>query len=73
MMFLPSILLLLWIESLPFEVCHVGLNVQIWERMMYILRYEYLRWKLGYLIDSLDLCYAIELVDSRGDIGVIYA
>ena len=28
---------------------------------------------MGYLIDSLDICYGIQLADSRGDIGVIYA
>ena len=27
----------------------------------------------GYRIDSLDICFGIQLVDSRGDIGVIYA
>ena len=28
---------------------------------------------MRYLIDSLDMCYGIQLADSRGDIGVIYA
>ena len=28
---------------------------------------------MGYHIDSLDMCYGIQLADSRGDIGVIYA
>ena len=28
---------------------------------------------MGYLIDSLDICYGTQLADSRGDIGVIYA
>ena len=28
---------------------------------------------MGYLIDSLDMCYGIQLTDSRSDIGVIYA
>ena len=28
---------------------------------------------MGYSIDSLDMCYGIQLADSRGDIGVIYA
>ena len=28
---------------------------------------------LGYLIDLLDICYGIQLADSRGDIGVIFA
>ena len=41
--------------------------------MMYVLQYEYLRWQMGYHIDSLDMCYGIQLADSRGDIGVIYA
>ena len=27
----------------------------------------------GYHIDSLDMCVGTQLVDSRGDIGVIYA
>ena len=27
---------------------------------------------MGYHIDSLDICFAIQLADSRGDIGVIY-
>ena len=28
---------------------------------------------MGYHIDSLDMCFGIQLADSRGDIGVIYA
>lgn len=28
---------------------------------------------MGYYIDSLDICYGTQLVDSRGDFGVIYA
>ena len=28
---------------------------------------------MRYPIDSLDMCYGIQLADSRGDIGVIYA
>ena len=28
---------------------------------------------MGYHIDSLDVCYGIQLADSRNDIGVIYA
>ena len=28
---------------------------------------------MGYHIDSLDMCYGIQLTDSHGDIGVIYA
>ena len=28
---------------------------------------------MRYLIDSLDMCCGIQLADSRGDIGVIYA
>ena len=28
---------------------------------------------MGYYIDSLDICFGIQLADSRGDIGVIYA
>ena len=28
---------------------------------------------MGYRIDSLDICFGTQLVDSRGDIGVIYA
>ena len=28
---------------------------------------------MGYLIDSLDICYGTQLADSRGDVGVIYA
>ena len=28
---------------------------------------------MGYYIDSLDICFGTQLVDSRGDIGVIYA
>ena len=28
---------------------------------------------MGYRIDSLDICFGSQLVDSRGDIGVIYA
>ena len=28
---------------------------------------------MGYSIDSLDICYGTQLVDSRGDVGVIYA
>ena len=28
---------------------------------------------MRYPIDSLDMCYVIQLADSRGDIGVIYA
>ena len=28
---------------------------------------------IGYRIDSLDICFATQLTDSRGDIGVIYA
>ena len=28
---------------------------------------------MGYYFDSLDICFGTQLVDSRGDIGVIYA
>ena len=28
---------------------------------------------MGYRSDSLDICFATQLADSRGDIGVIYA
>ena len=28
---------------------------------------------MGYHIDSLDICFGIQLADSRSDIGVIYA
>ena len=28
---------------------------------------------MRYPIDSLDMCYGIQLTDSRGDVGVIYA
>ena len=28
---------------------------------------------MGYHIDSVDMCLGIQLTDSRGDIGVIYA
>ena len=28
---------------------------------------------MEYRIDSLDICFGIQLLDSRGDIGVIYA
>ena len=28
---------------------------------------------MGYHIDSLDVCFGTQLVDSRADIGVIYA
>ena len=28
---------------------------------------------MGYRIDSLDICFGIQLADSRCDIGVIYA
>ena len=28
---------------------------------------------MGYHIDSHDMCFGIQLADSRGDIGVIYA
>ena len=28
---------------------------------------------MGYHIDSLDMCFGIQLADSRSDIGVIYA
>ena len=28
---------------------------------------------MGYYFDSLDICYGTQLVDSRGDFGVIYA
>ena len=28
---------------------------------------------MGYHIDSLDVCFGTQLVDSQGDIGVIYA
>ena len=37
--------------------------------MIYVLRYE----QLEYHIDPLDMCYGIQLADSHGDIGVIYA
>ena len=28
---------------------------------------------MGYRMDSLDICFGTQLMDSRGDIGVIYA
>ena len=28
---------------------------------------------MGYHIDTLDMCFGTQLVDARGDIGVIYA
>ena len=39
---------------------------------MYVLHMNTLV-TMGYYIDSLDVCFGTQLVDSRADIGVIYA
>jgi hypothetical protein len=49
-----------WIFSLQSFVI-VGLNIQIWEHMMYVLHNEYSRWQWGIILIHLMYVMAINL------------